>query len=152
MLERIKQLFHSEHIDVYGFLPIKDCIIKKQYLLDNAGISDGFAVIFAIPYYTRACEEKRNISAYAVGCDYHLFVKKLSERMLCCLTSEYPSVKFAMFADHSPIDERDTAVRAGIGVIGKNGLIITEKYSSYVFLAELSLVAWRILRKEIGVR
>jgi epoxyqueuosine reductase len=42
-----------------------------------------------------------------------------------------------MFADHSPIDERDAAVRAGIGIIGKNGLIITEKYSSYVFLAEL---------------
>ena len=42
-----------------------------------------------------------------------------------------------MFADHSPIDERDAAARSGLGIFGKNRLLITEKYSSYIFLSEL---------------
>lgn len=141
MIERIKQLFHEENLDLYGFLPLERCIIKKQYLLDKAEISSGFAMIFAIPYYTKACDESRNISAYAVGRDYHLFIKELFERMLKRLSAEFPKTKFAMFADHSPIDERDAAVRAGLGVIGKNGLLITPKYSSYVFLSELIVEA-----------
>ncbi len=141
MVQRIKELFHTENLDLYGFLPLERCIIKKQYLLDRAEISSGFAVIFAIPYYTEACDRNRNISAYAVGRDYHLFIKELFERMLTRLGAEFPETKFAMFADHSPVDERDAAVRAGLGVIGKNGLLITEKYSSYVFLSELIVEA-----------
>lgn len=141
MVERIKELFHGENLDLYGFLPLERCIIKKQYLLDKAEISSGFAAIFAIPYYTKACDGIRNISAYAVGRDYHLFIKKLFGRMLTRLSTDFPQTKFAMFADHSPIDERDAAVRAGLGVIGKNGLLITEKYSSYVFLSELIVEA-----------
>lgn len=38
-------------------------------------------------------------------------------------------------ADHSPIDERDAAARAGLGVRGKNGLLIHPKYGSFCFVA-----------------
>lgn len=137
MINRIKELLENEGIFIYGFCPLDKCIIKKQYLLDKAGIGDGFAVIFAIPYYTRACEEKRNISAYAVGRDYHLFVKELEGRILSELKSSFPNTRFALFADHSPIDERDAAAKVGLGIFGKNRLLITEKYSSYIFLSEL---------------
>lgn len=137
MVEKIKTLLEKENIFLYGFCPLDKCVIKKQYLLDKAAISEGFAVIFAIPYYTHACEEKRNISAYAVGHDYHLFVKELEGRLITELKSLFPNTSFALFADHSPIDERDAAAKAGIGVLGKNRLLITEKYSSYIFLSEL---------------
>ena len=137
MINRIKELLENEGIFIYGFCPLDKCIIKKQYLLDKAGIGDGFAVIFAIPYYTRACEEKSNISAYAVGRDYHLFVKELEGRILSELKSSFPNTRFALFADHSPIDERDAAAKVGLGIFGKNRLLITEKYSSYIFLSEL---------------
>jgi len=137
MINKIKELLQKENIFLYAFCPLDKCVIKKQYLIDKAEIKDGFAVVFAIPYYTRACDECRNISAYAVGRDYHLFVKELEERMIPELKSAFPSTKFALFADHSPIDERDAAARAGLGIFGKNRLLITEKYSSYIFLGEL---------------
>lgn len=137
MVETIKKFLCDENIFLAAFCPLDKCIIKKQYLLDRCGINDGFAVVFAIPYYTRACEEVRNISAYAVGRDYHYFVKELEKRLIPKLNNAFPETKFALFADHSPIDERDAAARAGLGIYGKNGLLITEQYSSYVFLSEL---------------
>jgi epoxyqueuosine reductase QueG len=137
MVERIRELLKNENIQLCVFYPLEKCIITKGYLLERAGIDSGFAVIFAIPYYTRACEERRNISAYAVSRDYHRYIKELEERILRQLRDEYPGVPFAMFADHSPIDERDAAVRGGLGIYGKNRLIITKEYSSYVFIGEL---------------
>lgn len=137
MVETIKKLLENENIFLYKFIPLDRCVIKKKYLLDRCGIDGGFAVIFAIPYYTRACDEGRNISAYAVGRDYHYFAKELESRLLPALKEGFPQINFAHFADHSPIDERDAAAKSGLGIFGKNGLLITEPYSSYVFLSEL---------------
>ena len=137
MINQIKSVLRDEMILLSVFYPLEKCIIKKKYLLDRAGIESGFAVVFAIPYYTKSCDGKKNISAYAVSRDYHLYIKGLESRIVPKLKALYPDVSFAFFADHSPIDERDAAVRAGLGIYGKNRLIITEPYSSYVFLGEL---------------
>ena len=137
MIEKIKELLEAENIFLYTFCPLENCKITKQYLLDKAEINEGFAVIFAIPYYTHACEESPNISAYAVGRDYHFYVKELEGRLIPKLKESFGDIKFALFADHSPIDERDAAARSGLGIFGKNRLLITEKYSSYIFLSEL---------------
>ena len=94
------------------------------------------AVFFLIPYYTGDSAE-RNISLYAVPRDYHLYVKALGEKLLPMLRSSYPGHSFALFTDHSPFDERDAAARAGLGMIGENGLLIHKKYGSYVFIAEV---------------
>ena len=48
-----------------------------------------------------------------------------------------PGEKFAVTSDHSPIDERQAALSLGLGVKGDNHLLITEKYGSYIFLAEV---------------
>ena len=137
MVETIKKLLENENISLYKFIPLDKCVITKKYLLERNKIDCGFAVIFAIPYYTRACDESRNISAYAVGRDYHYFAKELEARILPVLKERFPQTGFALFADHSPIDERDAAAKSGLGIFGKNGLLITEPYSSYVFLSEL---------------
>ncbi len=139
MLERIRQLLTQHHILLSAPIALSDCTVTRPYLLERAGIgTEGTAVIFAIPYHTAACEDKhRNLSRYAVGKDYHRFVAQLSEALLPSLSAEFPEARFALFADHSPIDERMAAVKAGIGIIGKNGLLITHPYSSYLFLGEL---------------
>ncbi len=136
MVDTIKNYLEEENIFMYGFVDINKCIINKKYLLDRVGIKDGFVAIFAIPYYSKVDADK-NISAYAIPRDYHLFVSELKARIIPKLKQKYENINFAMFTDHSPIDERDCALKAGIGMMGRNGLIITEKYSSYVFLAEL---------------
>lgn len=139
VFDRIRDLLSQNGIDLAAPIALADCVIPRPYLLERANIrSDGAAVIFAIPYHTPACENAtRNCSRYAVGRDYHLFVRRLSEAILPTLREEFPTFHFAMFADHSPIDERNAAARAGLGLLGKNGLLITERYSSYVFLGEI---------------
>lgn len=138
MLTFLSTFFEKEFIDCYAPISLSDCRVVKPYLLERAGIQNGTAIIMAIPYFSSVCKDpSRNISAYAVSRDYHLFFEKLFQRLLPELRQKFPNNKFAAFADHSPIDELNAAAKAGLGIMGKNHLLITPKYSSYVFLGEL---------------
>ena len=53
------------------------------------------------------------------------------------LRQKYPDNAFEPFVDSSPIDEVDMAVKAGLGIKGKNSLLITEKWGSFVFIGEI---------------
>ena len=136
MLDTIRELLRQERIELSAALPLSALRITKPYLLERCGISCGSAVCFAIPYYAPPSESP-NLSAYAYAEDYHLYVRQLGERLCKRLSELYPEHRFALFADHSPIDERHAAALGGLGVLGRHGMLITEKYSSYVFLAEL---------------
>ena len=138
MFAFLSEILQKNHIDCFAALPLSACRVTKPYLLERAGITSGSAVILAVPYFTPACASpERNLSAYAVGYNYHAFFDALFEELLPLLKERYPKHRFAGFADHSPIAEIEAASRAGLGVIGKNGLLLTERYSSYVFLGEL---------------
>ena len=138
MENKIKELLEAEGIYLFGACPLSECTVTKKYLLEKNGISDGSVILFAIPYFTRSsADESRNISAYAVCRDYHAYTKELEERLSKKLNEAFPNNRFAFFSDHSPIDERDAATKCKIGFFGKNRLLITERYSSYIFLAEI---------------
>ena len=138
MFAFLSSFFKKESIDCYAPIPLSACRVVKPYLLERAGIGSGTVIMMAIPYYSHACDDpKRNISAYAVPRDYHFYYKQFFERLLSALEARFPNNKFAAFADHSPFDELDAAAKAGLGMRGKNHLLLTEKYSSYVFLGEL---------------
>ena len=138
MLAFLKQYFIKYAIDCFAPIPLSECKIERPYLLERVGISDGTAILLAIPYHTKACNtQNRNLSAYAVPRDYHGFFKELFDDLIPALKSAFPEHQFAGFADHSPIAEVEAAAKAGLGVIGKNHLLITEKYSSYIFLGEI---------------
>ncbi len=138
MFEILLNFLQKKNIDLVGALPLSACRITRPYLLERAKIESGTVFMLAVPYYTHACEDEgRCISAYAVSRDYHLFFETLYDELLPFLAKEYPRNRFAAFADHSPISELHAAVRAGLGVIGKNGLLLTQKYGSYVFLGEV---------------
>ena len=137
MLEHIKALLKQENIDLIATLSLEECKIKRPYLLERAGISHGSVIIFAVPYMSRNAMQGRNVSLYAVPRDYHLYFADLFNRILPALKETYPENKFAAFTDHSPIDEISAAALSGLGVIGKNHLLITKKYSSLVFLGEI---------------
>ncbi|MBQ7172865.1 MAG: epoxyqueuosine reductase [Clostridia bacterium] len=134
----MKNFFSQRGIDCFAPILLSDCRIERPYLLERAGITDGTAILIAIPYYTAACNDpKRNISAYAVSRDYHGFFKELFNELLPALSKAFPQHRFTGFADHSPIAEVEAAAKAGLGIIGKNHLLITRKYSSYIFLGEV---------------
>ncbi len=138
MFSFLSKFFISEGIDLFAPIPISECSLRKPYLLTQAEISDGTAILFAIPYLTPdATAADRNLSRYAVSRDYHLFVKELFDKLLPLLRMRYPENRFAAFADHSPFDEVEAAARAGLGCIGCNHLLITPKYASFIFLGEI---------------
>lgn len=139
MFAILSDFFQKNNIRLVSAIPLDVCNCRKPYLLEREGITDGgTAILFAVPYRTPTCDlPERNISAYAVSKDYHGYFDSLFEKILPVLREAFPTEKFAGFSDHSPIDEVDAAARAGLGILGDNGLLITEDYSSFVFLGEI---------------
>lgn len=138
MFPFLSNYFKERQIDCFAALPLSECRIQKPYLLEREGLTDGSVLLVAIPYYTPACREpQRNLSAYAVSYNYHDYFEELFEELLATLRKQFPEHRFAYFSDHSPIAEVEAAAKAGLGVIGKNHLLLTPRYSSYIFLGEL---------------
>ena len=138
MLNFLKNELLSRGIDTFGVISLKKCRVVREYKLKKCGfddLSDLSVIMLAIPYYTH--HKEKNISSYAIPRDYHAYCKELFGSLIPLLNGKFEGYRFAGFADDSPIDERDAAARSGIGVLGENQLILTEKYSSYIFLAEL---------------
>ncbi len=129
----LDNLFCELGIEYYSAVRIDGLKTVKQYLLDRLPFSPSSAVVFLVPYYFGGAE---NLSEYAAARDYHIFIKDAGERVCEFLRSRL-GAGAAAFGDHSPIDERDAAARLGLGIIGDNGLLINEKYGSYVFIGEV---------------
>jgi epoxyqueuosine reductase QueG len=131
----MKDFFNKAGIEFYSFVPLSRCKILKKYLLEKNGFDENAnAILFLIPYRSKIAPV--NLSVYASVKDYHGFVKMLDSELEKYALKKYPNGKFKIFADHSPIDEVHGACISGLGFIGDNGLLINEKYSSFVFLAE----------------
>lgn len=137
MFDFIISELKKQNIELVSCLHLDEATIKRPYLLEKNGISDGSVIIFAVPYLASEIDEERNVSAYSVSKDYHLFFSSLFDSLIPKLKEKYPLHKFVGFTDHSPINEIEAGAKCGLGVIGKNHLLITEKYSSYVFIGEI---------------
>lgn len=138
MTEYLQKLLKDHGIDLFAPISLSHCRIIRPYKLTCSGFGDITsltAYMIAVPYLTK-CED-RNISAYAVPRDYHGFFSLLFGDILPKLREKYPQYLFEGYADNSPIDERLAAAACGLGILGDNGMLITEKYSSYVFLGEM---------------
>ncbi len=137
MLPELEKIMREENVDQYAVLPFSALRVTYPGLLERTVPEPESVLVFLIPYFSGNGGKGRNVSLYAVPRDYHLYVKGLSDRLLPLLRERYPGHGFALFADHSPFDERHAAAAAGLGVIGDNGLLLNRKYGSYVFIAEL---------------
>ena len=92
-------------------------------------------LVAAFPYY--AGERPGNLSLYARGEDYHRVVTRRLNTVCDALRRKYPEESFVPAADNSPLPEREAAWLAGIGLRGKNGLLILPPYGTYVFLGTI---------------
>lgn len=78
------------------------------------------------------------MSVYAWGMDYHLVLKaKLAELARRLEQEVGRPIEVHNSVDTGPLVDRAVAQRAGIGWIGKNCSVITEKHGSWVFLGQL---------------
>lgn len=77
------------------------------------------------------------VASYALTTDYHFTLKQMLQRILQRLQKLYPNITGRCFTDTAPLLEKSLAVRAGLGRIGRNSLLITPQYGSFVLLGEI---------------
>lgn len=94
------------------------------------------AVAMIFPYYNKSAFEG-NISAYCSVKDYHDVIDMQLKSICEERQEKYPEHSFVPFVDASPVDEVDMCVKAGLGVRGKNTLLVNKKYGSFIFIGEI---------------
>jgi len=77
------------------------------------------------------------ISSSSWGKDYHVVLKDILEQMAKYIQSISNMNKYYISVDTSPLSERELAVRAGLGWIGKNTNLINKDLGSFVFIGAL---------------
>ena len=77
------------------------------------------------------------ISKYAYGNDYHKVIKEKLKFLFKELQKEFGDINGRVFIDSAPIMEKAWAAKSGLGWIGKNTNLISQKVGSFYFLAEI---------------
>lgn len=131
---KIREFFKNENIEYYAALDYKSVSEINHRLIEREGFDAKSILIFLLPYYAG---ETENLSRYASSLDYHIVIKDVTQRLVSLIREIYPGSCAKGFGDHSPIDERGAALCSGLGILGDNGLLINEKYGSYVFIADV---------------
>ena len=95
-------------------------------------------ITYLFPYWLgEDFYRKSNISKYAVPNDYHIIVGEYLKKITDELRNQYPDNTFEYFCDNSPINEVRAAVLCGLGVKGRNSLLINPVYGSFCFIGEI---------------
>ena len=77
------------------------------------------------------------VAQYAQYDDYHTFIRPRLHELAAFIRATDESVRFKACVDSVPLAERALAVRAGLGFIGRNHMLIPPTLGPQVFLGEL---------------
>ncbi len=79
-----------------------------------------------------------NVARYARGEDYHDVVRRDLKAVVTAIRRLSPAgAHFRVCVDTAPVLEREWAARAGLGFVGKNGMLIVPGVGSHVVLGEV---------------
>lgn len=131
--EKLREwLASGQHADMEWMLRHLPARLNPELVLP--GVRSVIILTYDYPR-TDARSSAGTIARYAQGEDYHkLLAHKLAD--LDETLSLYGG-KQRCFTDSGPVSERFFAAQAGLGWIGRNGLLIREKGGSYCFLASI---------------
>lgn len=82
-------------------------------------------------------KDKAYIARYALGRDYHKLIRKRLMQLAKKVEQKVGDHGYRAFVDSAPILERQIAEQAGMGWIGKNTLLLTQKAGSWFLLGEI---------------
>ncbi len=82
-------------------------------------------------------ETARAIARYARGRDYHNGMRKKLRKLAALVRTLGEGVEARPLCDEEPVLERAWAARAGLGFVGKNGMLIVPGVGSFVLLGEV---------------
>ena len=103
-------------------------------------VDDGKSVVsLLLNYYPDLVQnnESFKISKYAYGQDYHFVIKDKLKEFLHSIQENIGEVSGRAFVDSAPVLDKAWAAKSGLGWIGKNSNLITQKVGSFYFIAEL---------------
>lgn len=83
-------------------------------------------------------EDRRGIFCRASwGEDYHHVLKRKLEALMVFIKVKESDVRYEIMVDTGELVDGAVAERAGVGFTGKNTLLITEEFGSFVYLGEI---------------
>jgi len=113
-------------------------ISKKSYLDGQKDAPHSFeagsAIVMLVPYGGQKTGE---LARYAQYFDYHEAVGGMLDELVERLKGDFEHANFKGYCDVSPFDEVGLAQKAGLGVRGKNSLLINSEFGSYFFICEI---------------
>lgn len=120
------------------------------------------AIVFALDYVPHPAPvddgasnelSTLRVAHYARGRDYHDFWLQRLATVARALEAEFSGEVFRCFTDSAPVLERDLALRAGLGWVGKNTCLIDRAHGSLFFIGEiytsLALEAAQLTREDL---
>lgn len=131
----VARLMPEKLASLYGIAPFSGDLFPVRSAARLPATADS-VLVFALPYYSPSAAGG-NLSKYAAVPDYHLVVPDLLSPVAQALRITFPQHRFEIFTDSSPNKEIPLAVQAGLGKRGDSGLLIHQKYGTFVFLAEI---------------
>ncbi len=128
------------HQNKHGKMHYMENHFEKR--LDPTLLVEGSKSVISLTYnyYTDKLQQDSNapkISKYAYGLDYHYVIKDKLNQLLEFIKEEIGDVHGRAFVDSAPIMEKAWAKKSGLGWIGKNSNLITQKVGSFYFISEL---------------
>ena len=84
---------------------------------------------------------KAKVASYACTTDYHLTIKQMLFELCNRLKEVEPTLSARCFVDSAPLFEKRYAVEAGLGWIGRQSLLVTPEYGTFVLLGEIVMTA-----------
>ncbi len=112
----------------------KDLVLKIDLSSEMKSAKTIISVAFPY-YYDSYLHDKGYFSLYTLGKDYHLVVKDYLEKVAEVIR-EF-GYEAQVFSDNNGLPERYIAYTSGVGEVGRNHMLVTKDYGSYVFLGEI---------------
>jgi epoxyqueuosine reductase len=125
---------------------------RLETRLDSSQVFPGArsALCVALQYHPLYIEEEerqpepagdlwRRVARYARGKDYHDVMGDRLRTLEDRVRAAFPGCETRRYVDTGPVLERELAARAGIGVVGKNTMLLHPEGGSWFLLGELFL-------------
>jgi epoxyqueuosine reductase len=98
-------------------------------------------LVAGVNYYQRPSRApaggEGRVARYAWGRDYHRVLGKRLRKIVRVLRERFPEDRFRAFTDAAPLAERFYAELAGVGFTGRNTLLISAQYGSWLLIGEI---------------
>jgi epoxyqueuosine reductase len=119
-----------------------ECRADAERLVEGAKS----VIVCAVSYKNSVSEgypadHRAKVASYACTSDYHTTIKQMLFDLCKRLKEIDADFSARCFVDSAPIFEKRYAVEAGLGWIGRQSLLVTPDYGSFVLLGEIVMTA-----------